>query len=85
MRHADQRHAGLSAVTCDRCAATVLVAKFSAQHTSVQWDAASVRACAEFSLRAALGERTALIGGCASLRDSIEAAISDGRLAVAPP
>jgi hypothetical protein len=23
--------------------------------------------------------------GCASLRDSIEAAISDGRLAVAPP
>jgi hypothetical protein len=85
MRHADQRHAGLSAVTCDRCAATVLAAKFSAQHTSVQWDAASVRACAEFSLRAALGERTALIDGCASLRDSIEAAISDGRLAVAPP
>jgi hypothetical protein len=44
-----------------------------------------VRACAEFSLPAALGERTALIDGCASLRDSIEAAISDGRLAVAPP
>ena len=45
MRHADQRHAGLSAVTCDRCAATVLVAKFSAQHTSVQWDAAALSRC----------------------------------------
>ena len=69
MRHTDQRHAGLSAVTCDRCAAAVLVAKFSSQHTSVQWDAAAVRACAEFSLRAALGEPTALIDGCASLRE----------------
>ena len=37
MRHADERHAGLGAVTCDRCAAAVLVAKFSPQHTSVQW------------------------------------------------
>ena len=72
-------------MTCDRCAATVLVAKFSPQHTSVQWDAASGRACAEFSARAALGERTALIDSCASLRDSIERGGSDGRLEVAPP
>ena len=55
-------------VECDRCAAAVQVAKFSAQHTSVQWSPASVRACAEFTARAADGEQSALIGTCASLR-----------------
>jgi hypothetical protein len=85
MPHTDQRHDDLRAVACDRCAAVVLVAKFSAQHTSVQWDAAATASCAEFSLRVAEGVRTALIDGCASLAASIDAAISDGRLAVAPP
>ncbi len=85
MRHTDERHAGFRPVTCDRCAAAVLVAKFSAQHTSVQWSRESVRSCAEFSARVAAGERTALIDTCASLRDSIEAAVGDGRLDVVPP
>ena len=65
-------------VECDRCAAAVLVVKFSLQHTSVQWTAESVRACAEFTARAAAGEQTALIATCASLRDSIDAAVSRG-------
>ena len=39
----DERHAGFRRVECDRCAAAVLVVKFSPQHTSVQWSAASVR------------------------------------------
>ena len=85
MRHADQRHAGLSAVTCDRCAAAVLVVKFSQQHTSVQWSPASVLACAEFSARAAAGEQSALIGTCGSLREAIDRAVSQGRLEVSPP
>jgi hypothetical protein len=82
---ADQREAGFRPVECGRCGAVALVAKFSPQHTSVQWSLDSVRTCAEFGARAAAGEQTALIHSCASLRDSIEAAVRDGRLEVSPP
>jgi hypothetical protein len=78
----DERHASYRRVECDRCAAAVQVAKFSAQHTSVQWSPASVLACAEFT---AAGEQSALIETCASLRASIEAALAEGRLEVSPP
>ena len=81
----DERHASLGPVSCARCGAAVLVAKFSLQHTSVQWSAAAVRACAEFSALAAQGRPSALAGGCASLRDSIDAALAAGRLEVLPP
>ena len=81
----DERHGGFRRVECDRCAAAVLVVKFSRQHTSVQWSPASVRACAEFSARAAAGEQTALIDTCASLRESIDRAVSHGHLEVPPP
>jgi hypothetical protein len=63
----------------------VLVVKFSPQHTSVQWSAASVRCCAEFRARAAQGTGSALIGGCGTLRASIERAVAAGQLTVAPP
>jgi hypothetical protein len=79
-RHRDERHVSLDPVQCGRCGAAVLVAKFSLQHTSVQWSAAAVRACAEFE-----GRASALVEGCASLRDSIEAAVAAGRLEVSPP
>jgi hypothetical protein len=82
---ADEREAGLRPVECERCGATALVAKFSPQHTSVQWSLASARACAEFSARAAAGEQTALIDACASMRASIDRAVLDGRLEVSPP
>jgi len=78
----DERHASLGPVSCARCGAAVLVAKFSPQHTSVQWSAAAVRACAEFG---AQGRPSALVEGCASLRDSIDAAVAAGRLGVSPP
>jgi hypothetical protein len=81
----DERHAGFRQVECDRCAAAVMVVKFSPQHTSVQWSAASVRSCAEFSARVATGEESALIGTCASLRAAIDRAVSQGRLEVSPP
>jgi hypothetical protein len=81
----DERHADYQRVECDRCAAAVEVAKFSPQQTSVQWSPASVRACAEFTARAAGGERSALIEGCASLHDSIDAALAKGQLKVSPP
>jgi hypothetical protein len=82
---ADEREAGFRPVECGRCGAVALVAKFSPQHTSVQWSLQAVRTCAEFRARAAAGEQTALIDTCASLRDSIDRAVQDGRLEVSPP
>jgi len=82
---ADEREAGFRPVECGRCGAVALVAKFSPQHTSVQWSLESVRTCAEFKARAAAGEQTALIDTCASLRASIDRAVDDGRLEISPP
>ena len=81
----DERQAAFCSVECGRCGAAVLAAKFSPQHTSVQWSGAAVRACAEFSAAAASGRPTALIEGCGSLRDSIDAAVAAGRLEVRSP
>ena len=78
----DERHADYQRIECERCAAAVEVAKFSAQHTSVQWSPESVRACAEFT---AAVEQSALIEGCASLRNSIDRALARGDLEVSPP
>jgi hypothetical protein len=78
----DERYAAVACVECARCGAAVLAFKFSPQHTSVQWSAAAVRACWEFS---AAGRPSALVEGCGSLRDSIEVAVAAGRLEVAPP
>jgi hypothetical protein len=82
---ADERDGGFQPAACDRCGAAVLVAKFSPQHTSVQWDAESMRACAEFSARIAAGGQTALVDACASLHASIDRAVLEGRLDVLPP
>jgi hypothetical protein len=81
----DERDASFRQVACDRCGAMVLAAKFSPQHTSVQWSQLSVRACTEFSAQVARGQQTALIEGCASLRASIGRAAAAGRLGVSPP
>ena len=81
----DERYGAFCPVECWRCGAGVLAAKFSPQHTSVQWNAGAVRACAEFSAAAALGRPSALVEGCGSLRDSIDAAVLAGRLEVSPP
>ena len=82
---ADERQAAFRPVICDRCLAEVLVAKFSPQHTSVQWSPEAMRGCAEFASRSAAGEQTALINSCGSLRGSIDRAVLDGRVEVAPP
>ena len=81
----DERRAAFCPVECGRCGAAVLAAKFSPQHTSVQWTAAAVAACTEFSAAAVLGRPSALVEGCGSLRDSIDAAVASGRLEVSPP
>jgi hypothetical protein len=85
----DERGWRFAAVECGRCGAVVQVAKFSAQHTSLQWTAQAVLTCAEFSAQVAAGRRAggsnALIATCASLRASIDAAVADGRVEVLPP
>ncbi len=83
--HADDRHVSPQPVECAQFGAAVLVVKFSPQHTSVQWTAAAASCCAEFCARAADGTPSALVDGCATLRDSIDAAAASGRLAVSPP
>jgi hypothetical protein len=69
-------------VRCGRCGASVLAEKFSPQHTSVQWTVAAAATCAEFAAR---GRPSALVEGCASLRDSIDDAVASGRLEVSAP
>ncbi len=81
----DERRFRYCPVQCAECGAVVQAAKFSEQHTSVQWDATAVRRCAEFSRAAAAGEQTALIERCDAMRASIETAVRAGRLPVAPP
>jgi hypothetical protein len=81
----DERQSRYCEVQCEACGALVQAAKFSIQHTSVQWNAAAVRQCAEFARRTAVGEQTPLIERCASMRASIDAAALDGHLPVAPP
>jgi hypothetical protein len=81
-RHRDERRGSACQVRCARCGATVIAEKFSPQHTSVRWTVAAVRTCAEF---AALGRPSALVEGCASLRDSIDDAVASGRLEVSAP
>ena len=58
------------------------MAKFSLQHTSVQWTADAVLGCAEFG---GADRESALIPTCASLRDSIDDAVAGGRVEVSPP
>ena len=82
---ADERRWRYEPVECERCGAVVEVAKFSLQHTSVQWTSQAVLRCAEFSAAAAVGRPSALIATCASLRASIDKAVGAGRVEILPP
>src|SRR5260370_26633631 len=81
----DERAWNYATVECGRCGAVVQVAKFSLQHTSVQWTAEAVLTCAEFSASVAAGGSSALIATCASLRARIDAAAPDGPAQGRPP
>ena len=81
----DERRSAYYPVACRECGAVVHAAKFSMQHTSVQWDAEAVRQCAEFARRIAAGQQTPLIERCSAMRASIDAAVLEGRLPVMPP
>jgi hypothetical protein len=74
--------AGLTPVRCHGCASEVLVRKSSPMQTSVQWHSDPATTCPEFAARVADGEVRARIDTCARLRESIEKAVADGRVAV---
>ncbi|HET9138583.1 hypothetical protein [Actinophytocola sp.] len=74
--------AGLTPVECRSCASRVLVRKNSVRHTSVQWTTAPAATCPEFAARVGAGELSARVDGCPKLRDSIELAVAEGRVAV---
>lgn len=81
----DERLSMYCEVACEACGAVVRAAKFSVHHTSVQWDAAAVRQCKEFSRCSQTGVASTPIERCASMRASIDAAALAGRLPVSPP
>ena len=69
---------GLVPVECATCGAEVGVKKNSRRHTSVQWTASAMAGCRNFDAVGALGVSL----GCPRLRESIDAAVRDGRLVV---
>jgi hypothetical protein len=78
----DERPWNYTDVECGQCGVAVQVAKFSLQHTSVQWSGDAVLGCVEFAAKVAAGGHSALVPTCASLRDSIEDAVAGGRVRV---
>lgn len=81
----DQRlytRARLTEVACLDCLAKVGVKKNSEHHTSIQWDAEALDACAVFAHRSARGEARRIHEGCPRLVASIEAAVRDGRVTI---
>lgn len=83
--HPDNRLADgpMQPVTCETCAAQVLVRKSSWEQTSLQWSEEAVAACVErrdASPRS--GPNGEAFAGCAALRDSITRAVERGDVSV---
>ena len=64
-------------VACLDCLAEVKVRKQSEFHTSIQWSAEAVSACAEFARAKAEGDHRPQ-RSCSRLQDSIRSAVRDG-------
>ena len=81
----DQRlytQARLTEVACLDCLARVRVKKNSEHHTSIQWDAESLGACAEFARMSLSPGGRHVYETCTRLRDSIERAVADGEVEI---
>jgi hypothetical protein len=75
---------GLVDLACDHCGGLVKVRKHSTEQTTVQWTAAAVDGCAEFAMRRAGGQPSALVATCGRLSACIDRAVAEGRLALLP-
>ncbi|MCV7092132.1 ferredoxin [Mycobacterium interjectum] len=70
-------------VACRSCAALVLARKSTWNQTSVQWNAEATDRCVERREANRLaGHHGGLFLACSALRDSIEAAVRAGELAI---
>ena len=81
----DQRlytQARLTEVACLDCLARVRVKKNSEHHTSIQWDAESLAACAEFARMAGEPGGRQVYASCSRLRASIERAVAEGAVEI---
>ncbi|MGW6705411.1 ferredoxin [Streptomyces sp. NPDC054956] len=75
----------MTPVVCGECAARVLCEKFSPAHTQVQWtEEAAVLpgGCPRIAAEVVAGSLSARVRSCGALRESIEAAVLEGRLEV---
>ncbi|WP_201358711.1 ferredoxin [Mycobacterium paraintracellulare] len=76
----------MAPVTCRECGARVLARKSSWNQTSVQWNADAAERCIERREAERLaGHHRGPFLVCAALRDSIQAAVATGELAVVDP
>ena len=81
----DQRlytQARLTEVACLDCLAKVGVKKNSEHHTSIQWDAASLAACAEFRKMEGEPGGRHVYASCSRLSSSIERAVAEGAIEI---
>jgi hypothetical protein len=81
----DQRlytQARLTEVACLDCLARVRVKKNSEHHTSIQWDADSLAACAEFQRMSSEPGGRHVYASCSRLRSSIDRAVAEGRIQI---
>ena len=81
----DQRlytQARLTEVACLDCLAKVGVKKNSEHHTSIQWHAESLSACAEFQKMSSEPGGRHVYASCSRLRASIDRAVSEGGLEI---
>ncbi len=81
----DQRRytrARLTEVACLDCLAKVGVKKNSEHHTSIQWDADSLAACADFQKMASEPGGRHVHASCSRLRSSIDRAVAEGEIEI---
>jgi post-segregation antitoxin (ccd killing protein) len=81
----DQRlytQARLTKVACLDCLAQVGVKKNSEHHTSIQWGAESLAACAEFQRTSSEPGGRHVYASCSRLRSSIDRAVAEGEIEI---
>ena len=68
----------MQAIDCRLCANTVLVEKYSNQHTSIQWLKDASTSCQRFAEKIARGEPHTTDASCSALRATIDSAAAGG-------
>lgn len=72
----------LTEISCETCAAKVLVKKNSEHHTSVQWTDDALQTCQEFRGRDTSLRKRDVHKPCARLMTSIDDAVKDGNILI---